>query len=304
MSLLVVGSIALDSVKTPFGEARETLGGSATYFSASASFFSRVQLVGVVGEDFPHGELGFLEARGVDLAGLEKVAGKTFRWEGKYEYDLNEAHTLSTCLNVFEGFRPRLPEDYRKAECVFLANIDPELQQEVLEQVECARVVGCDTMNFWIKGKNPELLETLEDVDVLFLNDGEARELAREPNLIKAARIIRALGPKILVIKKGEHGALLFSPEGFFSVPAYPLEEVYDPTGAGDSFAGGFMGHVAQQGELSDQTIRRAMVYGSVMASFCVEKFSVERLKTLTREEINGRFRAFKRMCHFEELET
>jgi sugar/nucleoside kinase (ribokinase family) len=304
MAMLVVGSIALDSVKTPFGETKEALGGSALYFSSAASFFTQVSLVGVVGQDFPRDNIDFLARRGVDLSGLEVVPGKTFRWTGSYEYDMNEARTHATDLNVFEGFRPKLKPEHQKAEFLFLANIDPVLQQDVISKVEGPKAIGCDTMNFWIGGKRDELLKTLKKVDIMFINDAEARQLAGVPNLIKAARAIRAMGPKTLVIKKGEHGAMLLADDTVFAVPAYPLEEVSDPTGAGDSFAGGFMGYLSSKGEINDRNLRRAMIYGSVMASFNVEKFSMERLKTLTREEIDERFKSFGRLSHFDEFET
>ena len=302
MSILVVGSIALDSVKTPFGEAKEALGGSALFFSSAASFFTQVSLVGVVGEDFPKGEIEFLAKRGVDLSGLEVAKGQTFRWSGSYEYDMNEAQTHATCLNVFQGFSPKLSPAHAKAEFLFLANIDPVLQQDVIAKVARPTAIGCDTMNFWITGKREELLKTLAKVDIMFINDAEARMLAGVPNLVKAARAIMRLGPRILVIKKGEHGSMLFTDHTVFAVPAYPLEDVFDPTGAGDSFAGGFMGYLASRGRVEEETLRRAMVYGSVMASFNVEKFSMERLKTLTKAEIEARFKEFRKLTHVEEL--
>ncbi|MBU1355010.1 MAG: sugar kinase [Candidatus Edwardsbacteria bacterium] len=304
MAMLVVGSIALDSVKTPFGEAKEALGGSALYFSSAASFFTQVSLVGVVGEDFPRDNIEFLAKRGVDLSGLEVVKGKTFRWAGSYEHDMNEAKTHATDLNVFEGFRPKLKPEHENTEFLFLANIDPILQQDVIAKVKGPKAIGCDTMNFWIGGKRDELLKTIKKVDIMFINDAEARQLAGVPNLFKAAKAIREMGPKILVIKKGEHGAMLLTDNTVFSVPAYPLEDVFDPTGAGDSFAGGFMGYLSSKGEINDYNLRRAMVYGSVMASFNVESFSMERLKTLTREEIEKRFKEFKKLSHFEETEV
>lgn len=304
MGILVVGSIALDSVKTPFGEAREALGGSALFFSSSASFFTKVSLVGVVGRDFPRGEIDFLAKRGVDLSGLEVAEGETFRWCGSYEYDMNEARTHSTCLNVFQEFRPKLSPEHARAEFLFLGNIDPVLQRDVIGKVEKPRAIGCDTMNFWIQGKRDELLKTLGRVDVMFINDAEARMLAGVPNLVKAARKIREMGPEILVIKKGEHGSMLFTDHTVFAVPAYPLEDVFDPTGAGDSFAGGFMGYLASRGKVEEDVLRRAMVYGSVMASFNVEKFSMDRLKTLTEAEIETRFKEFRKLSHVEELEV
>jgi len=302
MSILVVGSVAFDSVRTPFGTAEEVLGGSGTYFSTSASFFTDVNLVAVVGEDFPRAELDFLRSRSINLDGLSVSPGETFRWRGEYGYDLNEAHTLETRLNVFETFRPQLPEHYRDAEIVFLANIDPELQLEVLQQVRKPRLVACDTMNFWIAGKKQELLRTLKQVDILIINEGEVRQLADEPNLVKAARMILAEGPKTLVVKRGEYGALMFSEHSIFAAPAYPLETVFDPTGAGDTFAGGFMGYLASSGNLSEASVRRAIIFGSVMASFTVEDFSLDRLRRLEYREIEERFRRFKLLTEFDGL--
>ena len=301
MSVLVVGSIALDTVKTPFGEAQDAVGGSAVYFAAGASFFTPVNVVGVVGEDFPLASLDFLKARKVDLRGLSAQPGKTFRWSGVYGANLNERETLDTQLNVFAAFKPSIPDAYRRTDYVFLANIDPELQLDVLRQVERPRLIVCDTMNFWIEGKRDALLRTLKAVDVLILNDAETRQLAEEADLLKAARKALTMGPKTLVVKNGEHGALLISRETFFAAPAYPTESVFDPTGAGDSFAGGFVGRLAQTGDLSEDGLRRAVVYGSVIASFNVERFSVDRLKDLSQEEIRERFRAFKRITQFEE---
>lgn len=302
MGLLVVGSVAFDSVKTPFGEVDEVLGGSATYFATAASYFTEVSLVAVVGEDFPEKHVTFLKSRSVSLEGLERVPGKTFRWKGEYSFELNEAHTLDTQLNVFESFRPRLPDAYQDTEIVFLANIDPELQRDVLAQVRKPRLVACDTMNFWIESKREELEKTLALVDVLLINDGEAREISGEPNLVKAASRIRALGPKTLIIKRGEYGALLFTDQSVFSAPAYPLESVFDPTGAGDTFAGGFMGYLANTMNFSDANIRKAIIVGSVMASFNVESFSLDRLKSLEYREIENRYREFRRLAHFDEL--
>ncbi len=310
MALLVVGSMALDSVETPYGTREEALGGSATFFSTAASFFTTpVQLVAVVGEDFPGAHLEFLESRGIDLAGLSKVPGRTFRWKGKYSHQLNEAQTLDTQLNVFESFSPKLPEAYRKADYLFLGNIAPELQSQVLDQVEQPKLVAADTMNFWIQGSLEALKKTLKRVDLLFLNDGEARLLAGEPNVVKAARRISAMGPKRVVVKRGEYGAVLFdftrngsqaSDAEVFACPAFPLAEVFDPTGAGDSFAGGFMGTVARCGDLSMTTLRRAMAVGTAIASFAVEKFSLERLRELTLKEIEGRFESFRMLTQVE----
>ncbi len=302
MSILVVGSVAFDSVATPFGQVDEVLGGSGTYFSTSASFFSEVSLVAVVGEDFPTEHVDFLRSRNVDLQGLQTVPGQTFRWKGRYEYDLNEAQTLETHLNVFEFFHPELPAGYEDAEYVFLANIDPELQLEVLKQVKRPQLVACDTMNFWISGKREALLRTLKHVDMLLINEGEARQLAEEPNLVKAARAILAMGPKTLVVKRGEYGVLMFHENSIFSAPAYPLESVFDPTGAGDTFAGGFMGYLASTRNLSEKSLRQAIVFGSVMASFNVEDFSLNRMKTLEYAEIQERFRRFKLLTEFDNL--
>jgi sugar/nucleoside kinase (ribokinase family) len=298
--LVVVGSVALDSVKTPFGAVEEALGGSATYFSYSASFFTKVRLVAVVGKDFPRDHLNRLEQRGVDLSGLQVSEGQTFRWVGEYGYDLNEAHTLATHLNVFADFKPDLPQHYRSAPLIFLANIDPVLQREVLRQMKRPRLVALDTMNFWINGKHDALLSVLAEVDALVINDGEARMLTKEPNLIKAARAITSYGPKIVVIKRGEYGALMISNGRFFFTPAYPLESVFDPTGAGDTFAGGFMGMLAKSESLDETALRRAIVYGSVMASFTVEDFSLNRLMRLEPEEIEARVRIFLDLVHFE----
>ena len=303
MDILVVGSVAFDSIETPFGRGDEVLGGSATYFSTAASFFTGVRLVAVVGEDFPETHRNFLGARNIDLTGLQVAPGATFRWKGRYGYDLNEAQTLETRLNVFEGFRPQLPESFRDAEVVFLANIDPELQLEVLSQVRRPRIVACDTMNFWIAGKREALVNTLRHVDILVINEGETRQLANEPNLVRAARAILALGPRTLVVKRGEYGVLVFGEHSIFSIPAYPLEEVFDPTGAGDTFAGGFLGYLAATGNFSDAAIRKATVFGSVMASFTVEDFSLDRLRSVAWPEIEERFRRFQALTTFEGLD-
>ncbi|OEU72427.1 MAG: sugar kinase [Desulfuromonadales bacterium C00003093] len=303
MSILVVGSVAFDSIKTPFGEVDEVLGGSACYFSTSASFFTDVSLVAVVGEDFPEEHVDFLQSRNIDLAGLQRSSGKTFRWKGRYEYDLNEAHTLETHLNVFESFQPELPENYRDAEYVFLANIDPELQLEVLQQVKNPQLVACDTMNFWIEGKKEALIKTLARVDILAINEAEVRQLADEPNLVKAARIVRDFGPKTLVVKRGEYGVLMFGEGSIFSAPAYPLEEVFDPTGAGDTFAGGFIGYLAATRNFDEHNLRKAIVFGTVMASFTVEKFSLDRLKEIDYAEIEARFRRIKLLTDFADID-
>lgn len=302
MSILVVGSVAYDTVETPFGRAEKVLGGSASFFAVAASFFSPVNLVAVVGDDFGTAPLSAFAGRPIDLEGLERAAGKTFHWQGKYSYDLNARETVCTDLNVFEFFKPRIPERYRRSEHVFLANIDPVLQRDVLDQVERPRLVACDTMNFWISGKPEEVRRTLSLVDVLLINDAEARQLSGEWNIVKAARAVRAMGPSTLVIKKGEHGVLMFSDEGSFAAPAYPLEDVFDPTGAGDTFAGGFLGYLAGSRTIDEAALRRAVIMGSTLASFCVEAFSLDRLLTLTRPEIDGRYRMFQRLTHFEEL--
>jgi sugar/nucleoside kinase (ribokinase family) len=299
--VLVVGSVALDSVETPFGKADDVLGGSGTYFSSSASHFAPVQLVGVVGHDYPVHLLQPLADRGVDLAGLEQVPGSSFRWRGRYRHDLNSAETLETHLGVFSNFRPNIPEQFRKAPFVFLANIDPRLQLQVLQQVEKPRLVACDTMNFWIESRRPELVELLGHVDLITLNDGEARQLTGHTNLVQAARWILDKGPKHVLIKKGEHGAFMFTRDSVFFAPAYPLESVFDPTGAGDSFAGGFIGSLAASGDLSDASMRRAVVVGSAMGSFAVEKFSNGRLLEITRADIDARVREFRQLVAFDE---
>jgi sugar/nucleoside kinase (ribokinase family) len=302
MSILVVGSVAYDTVETPFGRAERVLGGSASFFSVAASFFTPVNLVGVVGRDFGERQLAAFRGRPIDLEGLERMEGETFHWQGKYSLDLNSRDTICTDLNVFEFFQPKIPARYRGSEYVFLGNIDPVLQRQVLEQVERPRVVACDTMNFWIKGKPAELRKTLEKVHILLVNDQEARELSGEWNLVKAARAIRAMGPATLVVKKGEHGVLLFDEDGVFAAPALPLEVVFDPTGAGDTFAGGFLGYLAGTGQVGDAALRRAVIMGSTLASFSVEAFSLDRLLALTRAEIDERYRVFERLTRFESL--
>ena len=301
MSLLVVGSVALDSVETPFGKADEVLGGSATFFSASASQLSPVQLVGVVGDDYPMEKLEPLKKRGVDLAGLERATGRSFRWRGRYRHDLNAAETLETHLGVFSNFSPKIPPQFRNASFVFLGNIDPRLQLDVLNQVDRPKLVACDTMNFWIESRRPDLLKLLERVDCITLNDGEARQLTENNNLVKAARWIMQKGPTLVIIKKGEHGAFMFTGDKVFFAPAYPLEEVFDPTGAGDSFAGGFMGYLAKSGDISDANLRRAVVYGSAMGSFAVEKFWIQRLLEVDAKQLAARVAEFRKLVAFEE---
>jgi sugar/nucleoside kinase (ribokinase family) len=300
--ILVVGSVAFDTVETPFGRAEKVLGGSASFFSVAASFFAPVNLVGVVGKDFGEKELAAFRGRPIDVEGLERMDGDTFHWQGKYSYDLNSRDTVRTDLNVFEFFKPKIPAKYRASEFVFLGNIDPVLQRDVLAQVDRPKLVACDTMNFWISRKLEELEKTLAQVDVLLINDAEMRELSGEWNLVRAARAIQKMGPKTLVVKKGEHGVVMFSDGGFFAAPAYPLEEVFDPTGAGDTFAGGFVGYLASAPVLDDESLRRAVIMGSTLASFCVEAFSLDRLVRLTRAEIDERFRLFKRLTSFESV--
>ncbi len=300
--LLVVGSVALDTVKTPFGEVSEVLGGSATFFSTAASYFTSVDLIAVVGEDFPPQHLDFLKSRGIDVAGLERRPGATFRWKGEYTHQLNEAHTLDTKLNVFETFRPQIPDAYRSPDLLFLGNIDPELQLDVLQKLSRPPLVACDTMNFWINGKRDALWRVLEQVDILIINDGEARALGEDSNLVKVAKKVLARGPKHLIIKRGEYGVLMFNEKQVFGAPAFPLEDVRDPTGAGDTFAGGFLGYLTATGDRSLEAFKQAIIFGSVMASFTVEAFSLDRLRILDYKEVQERFRAFKRLTHFEDI--
>ncbi len=303
MSLLVVGSVALDTVETPFGKVQDALGGSAVYISAAASYFTNpIRLVAVVGGDFPKEHIKFMESRQIDLDGLQIIEnGKTFRWGGKYHYDLNVRDTLFTDLNVFKNFNPVIPNTFKNSAYVCLGNIDPILQLQVLKQIKKPRLVVGDTMNYWIETKPKELLETMKYMDVLIVNDSEARLLTHEPNLIKAAKKIIKMGPKILIIKKGEHGAMLVTDDAIFSAPAFPLETIFDPTGAGDSFAGGFIGWIARTDELSFENLKRAVVYGSALASFCVEKFSIDSLRELSYLKIQDRFHAFMNLSRFEE---
>ncbi|MFQ5797894.1 MAG: PfkB family carbohydrate kinase [Bacteroidota bacterium] len=303
MSLLVVGSVALDTIETPFGRADDALGGSATYIAAAASYlYAPIRVVGVVGGDFPRKSMEFLESRAIDLEGLQLVeSGKTFRWGGKYHYDLNVRDTLFTELNVFEAFNPVVPTSYRRSRYVCLGNIDPVLQRRVIEQVENRALVVGDTMNFWIDRKNKELKETLKAVNVFIINDAEARLISREPNLIRAVKIIIEMGPQVVIIKKGEHGALLVTQKCIFAAPAYPLEDIHDPTGAGDAFAGGFIGWIAKTDDLSEANLKRAVIYGSTLASFCVEKFGVEGLRDLSYLQIQDRYREFRELSRFDE---
>lgn len=303
MSLTVVGSIAFDGLETPFGKREKILGGAGTHFGLSASFFTQVNAVGVVGGDFGDEEWAVFKRHNINTDDIQVVEdGKTFFWKGRYDYDMNTAHTLDTQLNVFETFDPKLSENSKNAEFLFLANILPMLQKQVREQMPNAKFVAMDTMNFWITSMKEALIETIKVVDCIIINDAEARQLTDEPNIHKAAKAIMEIGPKAVVIKRGEYGATLFTKEGYFVVPAYPLESVFDPTGAGDTFAGGFMGYLAAHKEVTQDTLRRAMVYGSVMASFNVEKFGTERVDALDYPEITERFKAFKTMTHFDDI--
>lgn len=301
MSLLVVGSVAFDAMESPYGKVDRAIGGAATYFAVAASFFTHVNLVGIVGDDFTEVDAQIFHGRTINLDGLERAAGKTFFWAGRYSQNLNERVTLATELNVFAEFRPKLPEKYRSSEYVFLANIAPDLQRAVLHQVrKKPKLAAMDTMNYWIERNNAELRETLKHVDILMINDSETRELSSEHNLLRAARHIFKMGPSILVVKRGEYGAMMVDKRGVFCVPAFPLEEPHDPTGAGDSFAGGFMGYLAGSNGCSDASLRRAMVYGSVLGSFAVEKFGLDRLRHLKRSEIHTRARHFSKLTQFK----
>lgn len=303
MSLLVVGSVAFDAVETPFGKREKMLGGSATHFAIAASFYTDVRVVGVVGGDFTDEEEQVFARHGVDTSDIERISdGQTFFWRGRYDFDLNTAHTLDTQLNVFADFKPKLSAASKNSRLVFLGNIQPDLQREVREQVAGAELVALDTMNYWINTVPDSLIEAIKRVNVVIINDAEARQLATEPNIIKAARKILSWGPRALIVKRGEYGAAMFTPETYFAIPAYPLESVFDPTGAGDTFAGGFMGYLASQEHVDEAAMRRAMIFGSVMASFNVEEFGTERVQRLTQAEINERFRAFKQMTHFDEI--
>jgi len=303
MSLLVVGSVAFDAVETPFGKCDQMLGGSASHFSISASFFTDVNIVGVVGGDFTEADGEVFNQLNIGTRDLERIPeGKTFRWRGRYDYDLNVAHTLETQLNVFADFKPKLSDESKSSRLLFLGNIQPDLQREVREQMPDAELVALDTMNLWIDNTRDSLLRTIKAVDVVIINDAEARQLTRIPNLMKAAREILSWGPSALIVKRGEYGAALFTKQSYFAIPAYPLESVFDPTGAGDTFAGGFMGYLSSQEQLDEAAMRRAMIFGSVMASFNVEEFGTNRVRRLTHNEINERFRAFKKMTDFQEI--
>lgn len=299
MSILVVGSVAIDSVKTPFGTRKEALGGSATYFSVAASFFNKINIVATVGEDFPKKYINLFKNRGIGTEGLHIAKGKTFRWEGRYDFDLNTAHTIATHLNVFQNFKPEVPKDLKNSKFVFLANIDPELQYNVLKQVTHPKLVACDSMNYWLEHKKKEFERLLDKVDILLLNDSEARQFTGEPNLMRAARLIVDFGPKAVIIKKGEHGVIYFSKDSHFIAPAYLLETVYDPTGAGDTFAGGMMGYLSTVGKVDEANIRKSLIYGSILASFAVEDFSVDRMLEISMDDINSRYDHFKKITRF-----
>jgi sugar/nucleoside kinase (ribokinase family) len=302
MGILVVGSVALDTVKTPFGSRDDVLGGAATYFSIAASYFTDVGIIAVVGNDFPEEHVAFLTRKGIDVSGLERQAGRTFRWKGEYGIDLNTRTTLDTQLNVFADFSPKLLSAHRSKEYLFLGNIDPDLQRSVLEQMKAPKLVACDTMNYWIESKRQSLLKTLSRIDLLIINDEETKQLADQPNLIRAARSILTWGPKMLVVKRGEHGVLMFGKDSIFGIPAFPVEEVLDPTGAGDSFAGGLMGYLAATGVHDEAAMRKAVVVGSVMASFNVMEFGPGILGNLTYTEIEARYKEFRKISTFEDL--
>jgi len=303
VSLLVVGSVALDSVFTPFGETADALGGSAVYFSVAASLLHPVRVVGVVGDDYPVEALDLLAPRGIDWSGVERARGESFRWKGKYSYDLQSRETLETRLGVFASFQPKLPAAWRDAEYVFLGNIDPVLQLNVLDQITAPKLVVCDSMNYWIKGQKPDLLKLLRRVDILLVNDGEARELSGDWNIHRAGRWILDRGPRLLVVKQGEYGALMIERDRTFYVPAYPLEEVFDPTGAGDAFAGGFVGYLARSRSVSSAAMRRAMVYGSAMGGFAVEGFGLKGFEGVDAAALAKRVRAFVDLTHVPEAE-
>jgi len=300
MSILVVGSVALDSIETPFGQAENALGGSATYFSISASYFAPINLVAVVGDDFPDEYSSVFKKHAIDIKGLEIVNGSTFKWKGKYGHDLSNPETIYTQLNVFEKFSPKIPPEYKRSDVVFLANIDPELQMYVLSQVDRPRLIACDTMDYWIENKKNELLKLLKKIDIFLLNEGEARRLVDEPNLLKCGKAILSLGPKKVIIKKGENGVLLFSHSSVFSAPAFLLESISDPTGAGDTFAGGLMGYLRKSGRFtSDTEIRKGIIYGTVMASYTVEDFSVRKLSGINYPDVQKRFHDYRRLTRY-----
>ena len=299
MSILAVGSVALDSVETPFGKTENVLGGSAVYFSVSASFFAPVNLVAVVGDDFPEEYIALLQKHRINIRGLEIAKGQTFKWKGKYDYDLSNPKTIYTHLNVFKHFSPKIPAEYRRSDVVFLANIDPDLQMNVMKQVEKPKITACDTMNYWIKNKRKSLLKISKQVDIFLVNEAEARELSGESNLLKAGKSILKLGPKKVIIKKGEHGVLLFSDNFVFSTPAYLLETINDPTGAGDSFAGGLMGYLRKSGPASDSEVRKGIIYGTIMASYTVEDFSLNRLSKIAYSDIQKRYHSYRQLTRY-----
>ncbi|MGZ8831471.1 MAG: PfkB family carbohydrate kinase, partial [Thermoanaerobaculia bacterium] len=304
MSILVVGTVAFDNIKTPFGTAERCLGGSATYFSVAASFFTSVDLIAVIGDDFTERDLSIFEGRNINLDGLKRVDGaKTFFWSGEYGFDLNVARTRETQLNVFADFQPELTEEQKQPDVLFLANIHPELQMDVLRQTKRPRLVALDTMNLWIDTKHKQLEEAFSQVDLVVINEAEVRQFTKEPNLVKGARMILALGPQTLVIKRGEYGVLMVTRNAIFAVPAYPLENVFDPTGAGDTFAGGFLGYLGSRREVHDRELRRAIIFGSVLASFTVEKFSLDRLREVTLRDIQQRYKDFRELTHFDDFE-
>ncbi len=302
INLLVVGTIAYDSIETPFGKVENVLGGSALHFTNAASFFADVGIVATVGKDFDLTGIGFLKERNVDIRGITVEKGKTFRWEGRYGYDLNQAITLKTELNVIDKFKPRIPEDYLRADFIFLANIDPELQAYIIQQIDKKAIIVLDTMNFWIENKFSALMDVIKKVDIVVVNESELREITKEYSLVKGAKKIMELGPSFVIVKRGEYGVFMAERDGLFLTPAYPLEEVFDPTGAGDTFAGGFMGYLANVGEVNSETIKQAIVMGSVMASFNVEDFGIERIKRLKYDEIRNRYTSFKRCLHFGDI--
>jgi sugar/nucleoside kinase (ribokinase family) len=304
LSILVVGTVAFDNIQTPFGRADRCLGGSATYFSVAASFFTDVSLIAVIGDDFTDDDVAVFRGRKINLDGLERVAGaKTFFWSGEYGYDLNVAKTRETQLNVFADFHPKLNEQQRNTDVLFLANIHPELQMDVLQQCKRPRLVALDTMNLWIDTKRDALENAFRQVDLVVINEAEARQFTREANLIKAARMILALGPKSIVLKRGEYGVLMVTPDAVFAAPAYPLENVFDPTGAGDTFAGGFLGYLASRTEMNERELRRAIIFGSVLASFTVERFSLDRLREITLQQVYDRYQEFRTLTHFEDFD-
>jgi len=300
--ILVVGSVALDTIKTPFGSVENILGGSAVHFSVAASIIGKVCIVGVVGEDFSDTYIQYLSKKGIDVEGLKKVPGKTFHWEGYYEYDMNQAHTVKTELNVFKDFHPEIPERYKSAEYLFLANIDPDLQLEILDSVRNPKLIISDTMNYWIENKKDRLIEVIKRTDIMLMNDSEARELFNTPNLIKAAKRIITLGPRVVIIKKGEHGAIMFTQDSFFITPAFPLEEVIDPTGAGDSFAGGFVSYLSRTQKFSENNLRKAMVFGTIVASFTVSDFGTRALDSIQYADIKKRYAELMRYTKFGKL--